>query len=131
MGIMKMFVFASVYIFLMDLNIVWAAIKTEPSNGASCLFIVVTVLGGIIAFMGIILAFRGVTSPADISFKIPNIGTFKLSKIGQGIVLVVIGAIILIFALYLSPTTITKTVTETITTEDADGTRSIHREMAR
>ena len=129
MDIIKVVLAASVYIFLIDSNLARAAVRTEPSNGASYLFILVAVLGGIIAFLGIILAFRSVTSPAEVSLKIPNIGAFKFNKVGQGVVLAIIGAIILFSALYLYPTTTTKTITETTTTEGEDGTRIIHREM--
>ena len=131
MDIIKIVLAVSAYIFFWDSNLAWAAVRTEPSNGASYLFIIVAVLGGIIAFLGIILAFRGVTSPAEVSIKIPNIGTFKFNKVGQGVVLAIIGAIILVSALYLYPPTTTKTITETTTTEGEDGTRIIHRTMAR
>ena len=131
MDIIKVVLAASVYIFFIDSNLAWAVVRTEPSNGASYLFILVAVLGGIIAFLGIILAFRGVISPAKVSLKIPNIGAFKLNKVGQGVVLAIIGAIILVSALYLYPTTTTKTITETTTTEGEDGTRIIHRAMKR
>lgn len=131
MYIIKVVLAVSVYIFLIDSNLAWAAVRTEPSNGASYLFIVVAVLGGIIAFLGIILAFRGVTSPAEVSIKIPNIGAFKFNKIGQGVVLAILGAIILVSALYLYPTTTTKTSTETTIIEGEDGTRTIHREMGK
>lgn len=129
MDIIKAVLAASVYVFLIDSNLAWA-IRTEPSNNASYLFIGVAVIGGIIAFLGIILAFRGVTSPADVSMKIPRIGAFKFDKVGQGVVLAIIGAIILVSALYLYPTTTTKTVTDTTITEGKDGThRTIHQEM--
>ncbi len=129
MRIIKIVLASSAYIFLVDSNLVWAVIRTESSKGASYLFIVVTALGGIIVLLGIILAFRGVTSPAKVSIKIPGVGTFKFNKVGQGIVLTIIGAIILVFALYLSMTT-TKTVTETTTIEAEDGSRIIHRREA-
>jgi len=131
MGTTKIVLAAFAYIFALDSNVAWAAVRTEPSNGASYLFVVVAVLGGIIAFFGIILAFRGVRSPTEVSIKIPNIGTLKFSKVGQGVVLAIIGAIILVSALYLYPPTTTKTITETTITEGEDGTRTIHREMAR
>lgn len=126
MNIIKIMLAASVYIFLVALNLAWAAVSTEPSKGASYLFIVAAVLGGIIALLGIILAFRGVKSPTEVSIKIPGVGTFKVNKIGQGVVLAIIGAIILVSALYLYPKTTTKTVIETTTIEGEDGTRTIH-----
>ena len=120
-----------VTICLMSSNLAWAVIRQEPSKGAEYLFIIVAVLGGIIAFLGIILAFRGVTSPAEVSMKIPSIGTFNFNKIGQGVVLAIIGATILVFSLYLYPTTTTKTVTTTTTIDGEDDTRTIHEELAR
>jgi hypothetical protein len=130
MDIIKIILAASVYILLVASNLAWAAVRTEPSKGASYLFIVVAVLGGIIALLGIILAFRGVKSSAEVSIKIPGVGTFKFNKVGQGVVLAIIGAIILVSALYLYPTTTTKTVTETTIIEGEDGTRTIHRSEA-
>jgi hypothetical protein len=123
MNIIKIMLAASVYIFFVALNLAWAAV--EPSKGASYLFIVAAVLGGIIALLGIILAFRGVKSPTKVSIKIPGVGAFKVNKIGQGVVLVIIGAIILVSTLYLYPKTTTKTFTETITFEGEDSTRTI------
>ena len=128
MYITKIVLAASVYIFLVNSHLAWAIVKKGPSNGTSYLFIIIAVIGGIIALLGIILAFRGVTSPAEVSIKIPNIGAFKFNKVSQGVVLAIIGAIILVSVLYLYPTTTTKTITETTTTEGEDGTRIIHRE---
>lgn len=127
MNIIKIILATSVYIFLAASNLAWALVSTEPSKGAPYLFIVVAVLGGIIALLGIILVFHGVTSPAEVSIKIPGIGTFKFNKVGQGVVLAIIGAIILVSTLYLYPTTTTKTVSETTIIEGEDGTRTIHR----
>ena len=131
MGAIRTVLAASVCVFLVALNPAWAAVRTEPSKGASYLFIVVAVLGGIVALLGIILAFRGATSPAEVSVEIPGGGTFRFSRVGQGVVLTIIGGIILVFALYLYPMTTTKTVTETTIIEGVDSTRTIHREMAR
>lgn len=122
---------ASVYIFFVTSNPAWAVVTTESAEGASYLFIFIAFIGGIIALLGIILAFRGVTSPAEVSIEIPGGGTFKFSKVGQGVVLTIIGGIILVFALYLYPTSTTKTVTETTTVEGGDDTRTIHEYMAR
>lgn len=119
------------YLVIIDSNVAWAAVRTEPSHGASYLFLVVAVLGGLLTFLGFIAVFRGVTAPAEVSINIANLGEFKFSKVGQGIVLAIIGAIILISSLYLYPTTTMQTTTETTITEDEDGTRTIHREMAR
>ncbi len=129
MYIIKIVLAALGYIFLVNSNLAWAIVKKGPSNGTSYLFIIIAVIGGIIALLGIILAFRGVTSPAEVSIKVTKIGAFRFSKVSQGIVLVIIGAIIMIAVLYLYPTTTTKTITETTTTEDEDGTRIIHREL--
>jgi len=122
---------ASVYIFFVTSNPAWAVVTTESAKGASYLFIFIAFIGGIIALLGIILAFRGVTSPAEVSIEIPGGGTFKFSKVGQGAVLTIIGSIILVFALYLYPTTTTKTVTETTTVEGGGDTRTTHEYMAR
>lgn len=130
MDIKEIILFASACIFLVASNPAWAVVKTEPSSGASYLFTVVAALGGIIALLGIILAFRGVTSPAEVSIKIPNVGAFKFNKVGQGVVLAVVGAVILVSALYLYPkTTTTKSFSETTTINEEDGTRIIHREQ--
>jgi hypothetical protein len=119
------------YLFIMVPNAAWAAVRTEPSYGVWYLFLVVAVLGGLLTFLGFIIVLRGVNAPAEVSVNIPNLGEFKFSKVGQGIVLAIIGAIILISSLYFYPTTTIQTTTETTITEDEDGTRTIHREMAR
>lgn len=132
MDIIKTAIAAPLYILLIgSSNIAWAVVKTEPSNGASYLFIVVAVLGGIITFLGIILTFRGVTSPAEVSVKIPSIVAFKFNKVGQGVVLAIIGSIVLVSALYMYPSTTTKTITETTITEGDNGVSTRHMEMAR
>ncbi len=122
---------ASIFIFLVAPSLALANVTTESSPGASYLFLLVAVFGGIIALLGIFLAFRGVKSPSDVTIKIPGGGEVKFSKVGQGAVVAIIGAIILISALYLYPTTTTKTVTETTTIEGTDGTRTIYERAER
>ncbi len=85
---------ASVFIFLVTPSLALANVTTESSPGAPYLFLLVAVFGGIIALLGFFLTFRGVKSPADVTIKIPGGGEVKFSKIGQGVVLTIIGTII-------------------------------------
>lgn len=131
MDIGKPFLSKLFYILLVTPSLALAVIITGPAQETSYLFIVITVLGGIIALLGIILTFRGVTSPAEVTINIPGGGTFKFSRIGQGVILAIVGAIVLVSALYFHPTTTKSTTTETTTITDESGTHTVHSETSK
>lgn len=108
-----------------------AAKTTAPASHAGVLFIVAAVIGGLIALLGIAIAFRSSGGNADISATLPSGGSIKLRGVGQGVVIALIGAGVLVAALYFYPQEETIVTTETKTIEDGDENSTIHRTMSR
>src|SRR5262245_47157013 len=88
-----------------------AAAVIEPTGTASIVHLVVAALGGVVALSGVVLAFRRRGTSAEITISLPGDGKLVLSRVGQGIALAVVGGLILLGSLYLSPTRITETTT--------------------
>jgi protein-S-isoprenylcysteine O-methyltransferase Ste14 len=93
------------------------AIKIIEPREPTALHIAVAVLGGLVLLFGIILAFRGGKESAEVTVSLPGGFNMTLSRVGQGIVLVTVGALILLAALYLMP----KKETTVTTIERRDG----------
>ena len=60
-----------------------AAKTTAPASHAGVLFIVAAVIGGLIALLGIAIAFRSSGGNADVSATLPSGGSIKLRGVGQ------------------------------------------------
>jgi hypothetical protein len=77
--------------------------STSLSETTGIVRIIVAVFGGIIAVLGIIVAFKGVGGTADVSVSVSEHRKFSMKRVSQGVVITLIGAAILIGALYLLP----------------------------
>jgi hypothetical protein len=77
--------------------------STSLSEATGIVRIIVAIFGGIIGVLGIAVAFRGVGSTADVSISVSEHRKLSLKRVSQGVVITLIGAAILIGALYLLP----------------------------
>jgi len=77
--------------------------STSLSEATGIVRIVIAVFGGIIAVLGIIVAFRGVGGTADVSMSVSDHGKLSMKRVSQGVVITLIGSVVLISALYLLP----------------------------
>jgi hypothetical protein len=77
--------------------------STSLSESTGIVRIIVAVFGGLIGVLGIVLAFRGVGGTADVSMSVSEHRKLSMKRVSQGVVITLIGAAILIGALYLLP----------------------------
>jgi len=77
--------------------------STSLSEATGIVRIIVAVFGGLISVLGIVVAFRGVGGTADVSMSVSEHRKLSMKRISQGVVITLIGATILISALYLLP----------------------------
>ncbi len=77
--------------------------STSLSEATGLVRIIVAVFGGLIGLLGIFLAFKGATSKADVSVSVSEHGKIVFKQVSQGVVITIIGAVILIAAVYLLP----------------------------
>ncbi len=77
--------------------------STSLSEATGIVRVIVAVFGGIIGVLGIVVAFRGVGGAADVSIAVSEHRKLSMKRISQGVVITLIGAAILIGALYFLP----------------------------
>lgn len=77
--------------------------STSLSEATGIVRIIVAVFGGVIGVLGIVVAFRGVGGTADVSMSVSEHKKLTMKRVSQGVVITLIGAAILIGALYLLP----------------------------
>ena len=77
--------------------------STSLSEATGIVRVIVAIFGGIIGVLGIFVAFKGVGGTADVSMSVSEHKKFSMKKVSQGVVITLIGAAILIGALYLLP----------------------------
>jgi hypothetical protein len=77
--------------------------STSISEATGIVRVIVAVFGGLIGILGIILAFRGIGGTADVSMSVSGHGNLSIKRISQGVVITLIGAAILIGAVYFLP----------------------------
>jgi len=77
--------------------------STSLSEATGIVRIIVAVFGGVIGLLGIVVAFRGIGGTADVSVSVSEHRKLSMKRISQGVVITIIGAAILIGALYFLP----------------------------
>jgi hypothetical protein len=77
--------------------------STSLSEATGVVRIIVAVFGGFIGLLGIFVVFKGVVGKADISVSISEHRALSMKRISQGVVITLIGAGILVGALYFLP----------------------------
>lgn len=109
----------------------WAVITKGQGRGAEYLAYGSALLGAVIAILGLVLVFRGVKSPADVSIELSGIGKLSMTRVGQGVVLVVVGAAISLLSIYFYPREVKKEILEKeiVTTEEGKMQEKIHYEL--
>ena len=76
---------------------------TGITEAAGIVRVIVAVFGGVIGVLGIVVAIRGVGGTADVSMSVSEHKNLSMKRVSQGVVITLIGAAILISALYLLP----------------------------
>jgi len=107
----------------------WAngEITTHEETTSTVVALVICVIGGVIAILGIVVAAKGGRASSDLEIKFGENKTLKLSKLTQGVVIVLVGAAVLIAGLYNLPKTTKQETIKAKTIEEKDGTRVLRR----
>lgn len=95
--------FAGVGVALANGEVTETQFSTSLSEATGIVRVIVAVFGGLIGVLGIVLAFRGVGGTADVSMSVSEHRKLSMRRVSQGVVITLIGAAILIGALYLLP----------------------------
>jgi hypothetical protein len=77
--------------------------STSLSEATGLVRIIVAAFGGLIGLLGILLAFKGATAKAEVSVSVSEHHKIVFKRVSQGVVITIIGAAILIAAVYLLP----------------------------
>ena len=77
--------------------------STSLTEATGVVRIVVAVFGGLIGILGIFVAMRGVAPAADVSGSVAGVGKLSMKRVSQGVVITLIGAAVLVGALYFLP----------------------------
>jgi len=77
--------------------------STSLTEATGIVRVVVAVFGGLIGILGIVVAIKGVAGTADVSGSVAKYGKISMKRVSQGVVITLIGAAILISALYFLP----------------------------
>lgn len=101
--LMVILCFARVGVVLANGEVTETQFSTGLSEATGIVRVIVAVFGGLIGVLGIVVAFRGVGGTADVSMSVSEHRTLSMKRISQGVVITLIGASILIGALYLLP----------------------------
>ena len=77
--------------------------STSLSEATGIVRVVVALFGGLIGILGIVVAYRGIGGTADVSMSVSEHRKLSMKRISQGVVITLIGAVVLIGALYFLP----------------------------
>jgi hypothetical protein len=81
--------------------------ETEFSTGLSeatgVVRIIVAILGGLISLLGIVVAYKGIAGKADVSISLSEQRKITFKRVSQGVVITIVGACILVAAVYFLP----------------------------
>ncbi len=75
----------------------------EKESSTSIVRIIVVAIGGIISVLGIVVAYKGIGGKADVELSVSEQKKIIFKSVSQGVVITIIGAIILIAAVYFLP----------------------------
>ena len=103
----KLFIVSLFMIFVLMFavsSIVFANGETiERESSTSIVMIIVVAIGGIISVLGIVVAYKGIGGKADVEISVSEQKKIKFKSVSQGVVITIIGAMILIAAVYFLP----------------------------
>ena len=77
--------------------------STSLSEATGIVRIIVAVFGGLIGLFGIVVAFKGAAGKADLSVSVSEHRSLSMKRVSQGVVITLIGAAVLVGALYFLP----------------------------
>jgi hypothetical protein len=77
--------------------------STSLTEATGIVRIIVAVFGGLIGLLGIVVAIKGVGGAADVSASVGKHASLSMKRVSQGVVLTLIGAAVLVGALYFLP----------------------------
>ena len=77
--------------------------STSLTEATGVVRIIVAVFGGAIGVLGIFVAFKGAGGMADVAASVSRSAKFSMKRVSQGVVITLIGAAILVSALYFLP----------------------------
>ena len=77
--------------------------STTLTEATGVVRIVVAVFGGLIGVLGIVVALKGVGGAAEVSASVGKQAKLSMKRVSQGVVLTLIGAAVLVGALYFLP----------------------------
>jgi len=77
--------------------------STSISEATGIVRIIVAVFGGVIGLLGILIAVKGVAGKADVSVSVSEYKKLSMRHVSQGVIITLIGAAVLIGAVYLLP----------------------------
>jgi len=77
--------------------------STSLTEATGIVRIIVAVFGGLIGVLGIAVAAIGIGGKADVTMSLSEHKKLSLTRVSQGVVITVIGAAILVAAVYLLP----------------------------
>lgn len=101
----------------------WAngEITTHEEATSSVVAVVISVLGGAIAILGILVAAKGGSARSNFKITFGEKKTLTLTKLTQGVVIVLVGAAILIVGLYNLPKVMKEETIKAKIIEEKDG----------
>ena len=103
----KLFIVSLFMIFvllLVDTSLVFANGEIiERESSTSIVRIIVVAIGGIISVLGIVVAYKGIGGKADVELSVSEQKKIIFKSVSQGVVITIIGAMILIAAVYFLP----------------------------
>ena len=85
--------------------------------------VIVAILGGLISVLGIVVVLKGIGDQSDVEISMRDQAQFKFKRISQGVVIVLVGAAILIAAVYFLP--------EKTRVVDVEGKAKYHKESGK
>lgn len=77
--------------------------STSLSEATGIVRIIVAFFGGLIGLLGIVVALKGAAGKADLSVSVSEHRSFSMKRVSQGVVITLIGAAVLVGALYFLP----------------------------
>lgn len=88
------------FLILFFSDYVFANGKVTETSANPIILLIVAAMGGIVAILGAMMIFRGIGGKADVNLSVSEHKQITFKKVGQGVVVIIIGALILMSTLY-------------------------------
>jgi len=98
----SLFLISLLIFFILGLgSVALANGEVTVTSVSNVVLVVVICLGGLISLLGAIMVFRGIGGKSDVDLALSKKGKISFKKVSQGVVVIIVGALILLGALYL------------------------------